>query len=219
MQPAGDGHDRFDEARRQMVDEQLRRRGISDERVLAAMQAIPRHIFAPPDLAAEAYEDHPLPIAGGATVSQPYIVGLMTQALALRKEDRVLEIGSGSGYQTAILAQLAARVFAIELHAPHVAEAQARLHALGLAEKVEMRAGDGRGGWREQAPFDAILAAACFDRVPGELLAQLAEGGRIVYPQAPAPSRDEDQDLWLGRKSGGRLHTTWLGACRFVPLL
>lgn len=202
-----------------MVRRQLRDRGIGDARVLAAMAEIPRHRFVPPALAGEAYADHPLPIRGGATVSQPYIVAYMTQALAPKATDRVLEIGSGSGYQTAVLAKLVARVYAVEIQPELAAEAQQRMEELGMAAKVEMRVSNGRDGWPDQAPFDGILVAACVQRLPAELLAQLAEGGCIVYPQADDPKRDQDQNLWLARKTAGQPETRWLGYCRFVPLL
>lgn len=219
MNGSGNGSDPFRAPRQTMVRRQLRERGIGDERVLEAMEAIPRHMFVPPELAEQAYADHPLPIGCGATLSQPFIVAFMTQALAPRAGDRVLEIGSGSGYQTAILARLAARVYAVEIHPELVAAAQSRLEALGLAGKVEMRAGNGRDGWPEQAPFDGILIAACMEQPPTQLTPQLTEGGHMIYPQAMKPNADEDQNLWLARRVAGRLETRWMGYCRFVPLV
>lgn len=168
-------------ARSEMVEQQIAARGVKDTRVLDAMRAVPRHLFLPPEQAGHAYEDRPLPIGSGQTISQPYIVAFMTEQLDLSGKDRVLEIGTGSGYQTAVLSRLAAKVFTIEIR-PELAEAaRERLASLG-AKNVEVRAADGYRGWPEEGPFDAILVAAAPERIPPPLLEQLALGGRMVIP-------------------------------------
>src|SRR5438067_12252190 len=168
-------------ARRRMVVSQLANRGIRDCRVLAAMAWLPREWFLPPHLARDAYEDAPLPIGSGQTISQPLIVALMTAALAPRRGHRVLEIGTGSGYQTAILAHLGARVYTVERLPDLLVEAEARLQRLGV-RGIETRLGDGTGGWPEAAPFQGILVTAAAPHIPGPMLAQLAPGGRLVVP-------------------------------------
>src|SRR5437773_6079186 len=173
-----------------MVDEQLKRRGITDARVLDAMRRIPRHRFVEEGLAHSAYEDHPLPIGEGQTISQPYIVALMTSLLGLTGQEKVLEVGTGSGYQTAVLGALARRVCSIE-RLPRLAErARATLEALGVAN-VWIRVGNGALGWPDEAPFDRILVAAGGPSVPPPLVEQLVEGGRLVLPVGSA----EDQVL------------------------
>jgi protein-L-isoaspartate(D-aspartate) O-methyltransferase len=164
-----------------MVERDIAARGVTDERVLSVMREVPRHLFVPPDQAAQAYDDHPLPIGSGQTISQPYIVAFMTEQLRLTGRERILEIGTGSGYQTAVLARLAARVYSIEIRPELAEQARRRLEESG-ATNVEVRAGDGWFGWREEAPFDGILVTAAPEKVPEPLLTQLAPGGRMVIP-------------------------------------
>ncbi|HEX9780271.1 MAG TPA: protein-L-isoaspartate(D-aspartate) O-methyltransferase [bacterium] len=203
------------EARRRMIEEQLRARGVTDARLLAAFERVPRHAFVEKALWPQAYEDHPLPIPGGQTISQPYIVGLMTSCLRLRGHERVLEIGAGSGYQTAILAELARDVYAIE-RLPELARAlPGVLRALGCRGAVRVRTGDGSLGWPSRAPFDGILVAAGGPAVPEPLLAQLADPGRLVVPVG---SRDQQVLLDI-EKSQGRLHEHRVASCMFVPLV
>ncbi|MBI4598326.1 MAG: protein-L-isoaspartate(D-aspartate) O-methyltransferase [Candidatus Omnitrophica bacterium] len=204
----------FEAQRSQMVDAQLRARGIHDARVLAAFRRVPRHDFVPPEAQAHAYEDHPLPIGAGQTISQPYIVALMTEALRIRGHERVLEIGAGSGYQTAILAELALDVFAVERLPELLATASQRLSALGYAN-VHLTTGNGSLGWPEHAPYDAIIVTAAAPDVPPPLVEQLEDGGRLVLPIGPA----ESQILTHIKKEGHRLVRRPLGSCIFVPLL
>ena len=206
--------DRFLEERKRMVARQLQARGIADPRVLAAMTRVPRHRFVPEALWDEAYADHPLPIGEGQTISQPYIVALMTQALALRGEEKVLEIGTGSGYQTAILAELSCRVVTIERSASLFQAAEERLRCLGYAT-VEVRVGDGTLGAPDEAPFDRILATGSLPRLPQSLIAQLNEGGALVLPVG---ERSLQELVVVTRR--GRTHTqARLGPCAFVPLI
>jgi protein-L-isoaspartate(D-aspartate) O-methyltransferase len=199
--------------REQMVSRQLRARDVTDERVLAAMTIVPRHLFVPPEVRGQAYADQALPIGRGQTISQPYVVGLMTQLLALQGGERVLEIGTGSGYQAAVLSHLAANVYSIEID-PELAErARATLAAQGYAT-VHVRAGDGYYGWPEAAPFDAIIITAAAPRLPERLLSQLREGGRIVAPI----ERGDGEELAVGIKHGDRLEWTEHGGVRFVPM-
>ncbi|QIZ73828.1 protein-L-isoaspartate(D-aspartate) O-methyltransferase [Oxynema aestuarii AP17] len=171
----------FDRARSQMVERQLRDRGIEDPAVLAAMQRVPRHRFVPSDLVDLAYQDSPLPIGYDQTISQPYIVAYMSEVAQIAPGDRVLEIGTGSGYQAAILAQLAREVYTIEIIPELAASASATLQELGY-ENIEVKAGDGYRGWPEAAPFEAIVVTAAPDRVPQALIEQLAIGGKLVIP-------------------------------------
>lgn len=171
----------FDRARSQMVERQLRDRGIEDPAVLAAMQRVPRHRFVPSDLVELAYQDSPLPIGYDQTISQPYIVAYMSEVAQIAPGDRVLEIGTGSGYQAAILAQLAREVYTIEIIPELAASASATLQELGY-ENIEVKAGDGYRGWPEAAPFEAIVVTAAPDRVPQALIEQLAIGGKLVIP-------------------------------------
>ena len=164
-----------------MVKEQLLARGISDQAVIHAMREVPRHEFVLAEDSAEAYEDHPLPIGYGQTISQPYIVAYMTEALHLNKDDRVLEIGTGSGYQAAILAKLGATVFTIEIVEELAERARQTFHTLGIPH-ITSRAGDGYQGWPEEAPFDAIILTAAPEHIPQPLLDQLALGGRMILP-------------------------------------
>jgi protein-L-isoaspartate(D-aspartate) O-methyltransferase len=197
-----------------MVRSQLEGRGIRDPRVLAAFRKVDRALFVPPHLRASAYEDGPLPIGEGQTISQPYMVAIMTERLDLGGGERVLEIGAGSGYQTAILAELAAEVFAVEIH-PALAEgARAALARLGYTN-VHMKVGDGRRGWPEEAPFDRVLCAAAAEEVPGAWLAQLADPGALITPVGGW----EGQVLRRIEKRVGRTDTTEFCPCRFVPLV
>jgi protein-L-isoaspartate(D-aspartate) O-methyltransferase len=203
-------------AREHMVRAQIAARGIRDSRVLEAMRTVPREAFLPPELAEFAYEDHPLPIAEGQTISQPYIVALMTAALLLDPSDRVLEIGTGSGYAAAILGRVARDVYTIERHGELAEAAAARLRALG-ATNVHVRHGDGTRGWSEHAPYDAIVVTAGGPRVPEALLAQLAVGGRLVIPVGE--DRELQRLVRVTREADGSLHEEDLGDVRFVPLI
>lgn len=197
-----------------MVRTQLSRRGIGDTRVLTAMAWAPREWFLPPDLAPQAYRDGPLPIGSGQTISQPYIVALMTAALAPRRTHRVLEVGTGSGYQTAVLAHLVARVYTIERLPDLLVEAEERFRRLGVSN-VETRLGDGAAGWPEAAPFDSILVTAATPHVPTPLLEQVAPGGRLV---APIGDHDLQELVILERRAAG-WHEQRAGGVRFVPLV
>jgi protein-L-isoaspartate(D-aspartate) O-methyltransferase len=200
--------------REEMLEKQLRRRGIHDAAVLAAMAEVPRHEFVSEDVRAHAYDDLPLPIGGGQTISQPYIVAAMTAALHLQPGDRVLEIGTGCGYHAAVLSRLAKEVFTIERRPELASRASATLARLGYSN-AHVHCGDGTLGLPELAPFDAILVAAAAPAVPKPLLAQLAEGGRIILPVGGA----EHQELQLIEKRGDTFPTKMLEGCRFVPLL
>jgi protein-L-isoaspartate(D-aspartate) O-methyltransferase len=204
----------FSILRQCMVDSQLRGRGIADERVLSAMARVPRHEFAPEPYRDQAYDDHPLPIAQGQTISQPYIVALMLEALAMRPTDRVLEVGTGSGYVTALLAELAAQVISMERHAALADPARELLARLGYTN-ARIIVGDGAQGFPEFAPYDAIIVSAAAPDVPPALLAQLAEGGRMIIPVGPPDS----QQLQLIRMIDGQPRITLRELCRFVPLI
>ncbi len=197
-----------------MVVQQLRGRDIRDPRVLEAMEKVPRHLFVSPSLVSQAYSDQPLPIGEGQTISQPYIVALMTQLLELRGSERVLEVGTGSGYQAAVLAEVGAEVYTIEIRPDLAASAARRLRAQGYG-RVRVRAGDGYQGWPSAAPFDAILVTAGATRIPRSLIRQLKEGGRLVIPVGTQPGF---QELVVGRKEGGSLATRSVAPVRFVPL-
>ncbi len=205
--------DEFTQARERMVETQIAARGVADPRVLAAMRAVPRHRFVPADLITQAYADHPLPIGYGQTISQPYIVALMSEALQVQPGDRVLEIGTGSGYQAAVLAALGAETYTIEIIPELAAEAGQRLQDLGYTG-VAVRQADGYFGWAEDAPFDAVIVTAAPDHLPQPLANQLAEGGRLIIPIGPQGSY---QTLWQFEKVGGELQATNLGAVSFVP--
>jgi protein-L-isoaspartate(D-aspartate) O-methyltransferase len=173
--------DRYLKARLKMVQDQIANRGISDDRVLDAMRKVPRHLFVPENLHARAYGDGPLPIGEGQTISQPYIVALMTESLELTPEDRVLEVGTGSGYQAAVLAQVAGQVFTIEIkEALH--HRSNRILRSRHPETVHTRLADGYYGWQQQAPFDAIMITAAVDHIPPPLIGQLKDGGRLILP-------------------------------------
>ena len=209
------GESVFARERERMVQEQLVARGISDERVLDAINRVPRHRFVDEGLRHRAYGDHPLPIGEEQTISQPYIVGLMTSLLALTGREKVLEVGTGSGYQTAVLAELSRRVCSVE-RLPRLADRARRLvESMGYTN-VWIRVGNGALGWRDEAPFDRILVAAAGPSVPAPLIDQLGEGGRLVAPVGDA----ESQTLTLvERRGGGEVTTRAVGECRFVPLV
>jgi protein-L-isoaspartate(D-aspartate) O-methyltransferase len=197
-----------------MVDQQLRPRGIADEKVLEAMGKVPRHRFVPTKARFEAYEDYPLPIGHGQTISQPYIVALMTQTLNLSGTEKTLEIGTGSGYQTAILAELSQSVYSVERIHPLVETAERLLKELEY-QNVFCKAFDGTLGWPEEAPFDAIMVTAAGPKVPQPLIDQLADGGRLVIPVGGR----SDQDLIRLTKRRGDIDREHLGGCRFVDLV
>jgi len=208
------GAELFERERQRMVDDQLVRRGITDERVLAVMRRVPRHLFVEEAFRERAYGDHPLPIGQEQTISQPYIVALMTTLLALTGREKVLEVGTGSGYQTAVLAGLARRVCSIERIAALALRARALLEGLGYAN-VWVRVGNGTLGWPDEAPFDRILVAAGGPSVPPPLFEQLVDGGRMVLPLGDQTS----QTLTLVENVGGQLRTRACGDCSFVPLV
>jgi protein-L-isoaspartate(D-aspartate) O-methyltransferase len=207
--------DSFQEIRQTMVARQLQLRDITDPRVLTAMGKVPRHLFVPEDLASQAYEDHPLPIGSGQTISQPYIVALMTQWAEVHPGDKVLEVGTGSGYQAAVLAELTDRVLTIELLPELASQAAMRLKDLGYT-RVRVKSGDGYQGWPEEAPYDAILVTAAPRQVPLALKAQLKEGGRLVIPLEGSFG---DQTLVRFRKVQGKLREEANLPVRFVPLV
>ena len=203
----------FEAKRREMVALQIRDRGVRSERVLTAMSTVPRHEFILATNASAAYSDHALSIGEGQTISQPYVVAAMTEALSLAGSERVLEVGGGSGYQAAVLSVLAREVIALEL-LPQLADAaRARLAHLGFSN-VRVELGDGSLGWPAGAPYDAILVAAAAPEIPPPLVEQLAEGGRLVIPVGTL----EDQNLIRAVKSENRVTQQVLFACRFVPL-
>jgi protein-L-isoaspartate(D-aspartate) O-methyltransferase len=197
-----------------MVESQLRARGIRDDRVLTAMLRVPRHQFVSEEYLGQVYEDHPIPIGEGQTLSQPYIVAIMLEALALQPSDRVLEVGTGSGYLTALLSELTQHVYSVERHSSLARAAQARLTHLGCTN-VDVLLGDGSGGLPERAPFDAIIVSAAAPQIPPPLLGQLREGGRMVIPVGPSHA----QELQLVRRIDGRPVVTKMEGCRFVPLI
>jgi protein-L-isoaspartate(D-aspartate) O-methyltransferase len=204
----------FETQRTQMVERQLRRRGITDERVLAAMGDVPRHEFVPESSRPRAYADSALPIGEGQTISQPWIVAAICQALELTGTERVLEVGAGSGYSAAVLSLLATEVIGVERHESLAVEARRALDAIGV-ENVELLIGDGSGGVPEEAPFEAIAVHATAPAPPRALLAQLADGGRLMVPIAA-----EGADLLtLFRRRGEELRRDEIGPCRFVPLI
>ena len=197
-----------------MVRDQIVARGIGDPRVLSTMRVLPRHLFVPIEERDHAHEDRPLPIGAGATISQPLIAATMSEALRLEGVERVLEIGTGSGYQTALLCELAGEVWSIEIDLDIAARAQRLLRHLGYGDRLHLRSGDGDEGWPEAAPFDRILVGAAPERVPKKLIEQLADGGRLVAPIGP-PS---NQRLLAIDRVGKKTETTDLGGVRFVPM-
>jgi protein-L-isoaspartate(D-aspartate) O-methyltransferase len=206
--------DEFAAARRAMVEKQISKRGVASQRVLDAMLSVPRHEFVPYQFRADAYADKPLPIGEGQTISQPFMVGAMTEALELTGSERVLEIGTGSGYQSAVLSLLAREVISIESHTSLALAAQERLGRLGYAN-VHIHNGDGSLGFPDAAPYDAILITAAAPEIPPLLVSQLSEGGRLVIPVGS----QDNQELLQARKNGGTLNSRVLFDCRFVPLL
>jgi protein-L-isoaspartate(D-aspartate) O-methyltransferase len=204
------------DARRDMIDVQIAGRGIRDERVLEALGIVPREAFVAEDFEEFAYEDGPLPIGAGQTISQPYIVALMLEAAELRASDRVLEVGAGSGYAAAIASRIADKVYAVERQEALIAPARSRFEKLGYGN-IELRGGDGTGGWPEAAPFDAIIVSAHGPRVPDSLKDQLAPGGRLIIPVG---SQEAAQELLkITRKGATEYEEESLGAVRFVPLI
>ncbi len=197
-----------------MVQQQLKARGIKDERVLTTMAKVPREEFVPADARVDAYEDGPLPIGYDQTISQPYIVAFMTEQLRLKPSDRLLEIGSGSGYQAAVLAELVADVYTIEIVEPLAKTAEATLQRLGY-KNVHLRVGDGYQGWPEEAPFDAIIVTCAPDEVPQPLVEQLKDGGRMVIPVGERFA----QQLYLLEKKNGQLKESATLPVRFVPMV
>jgi len=209
-----DDEQRWREEREDMVERQIRRRGIRDVRVLEAFRRVPRHLFVPPRYRDQSYEDHPVEIGFGQTISQPYIVALMTEALELRGDERTLEIGTGSGYQTAILAGLCRHVYTIERITELSSAARKVLERLGYSN-VSYRVGDGTLGWPEEAPFDAIIVTAAAPSVPDSLKGQLGEGGRLVMPVGGRGG----QDLIVLKRRGEGFRRERLCGCVFVKLI
>lgn len=209
----GLGNENFAVERDRMVRDQIERRGITDKRVLDAMRKVERHLFVPPDLRSSAYRDTPLPIGYGQTISQPYIVAYMTQAAAIKPNERVLEIGTGSGYQAAVLAEIADEVYTVEILKPLVDRASSCLEDLGYAN-VHVRLGDGYKGWKEYAPFDAIIVTAAPRTIPEELLGQLAIGGRMVVPVGAF-----FQELYLITRTEKGFDKEAILPVRFVPMV
>jgi len=200
--------------RRQMVQEQLIPRGIKNPRVLDVFSKIERHLFIPENLRESAYADFPLPIAEGQTISQPYIVALMTESLGLTGKEKVLEIGTGSGYQTAILAELAGEIYSIERFEALAEKAKAILSELGY-KNIKIKVGDGTLGWEEDAPFDRIIITAAGHKIPMPLIEQLADNGKLILPLGESFS----QVLTLVEKKDGELKSTDICGCVFVPLV
>jgi protein-L-isoaspartate(D-aspartate) O-methyltransferase len=209
------GGDEFEEARVTMVRNQLKARGISDQRVLDAMGKVPRHLFVSPSLQGQAYTDHPLPIAEGQTISQPYVVALMTESLKLEGPERVLEIGTGSGYQAAVLAELCEEVYTIEIREGLARSDEELLDELGYGN-VHVRWADGYFGWEEYAPFDAIIITCAVNHVPPYLIQQLKDGGCLILPLG---STAYYQTLTLIERRGEELIVTYITSVRFVPMI
>ena len=204
----------FEAQRARMVEEQLKARGLTDERLLVTFRKVERHLFVPPGLQHEAYADHPLPIGAGQTISQPYIAALMIAQLHLQGHERVLEVGTGSGYQTAILAELALEVFSVERLPELLRPVRERLQAMGYSN-VHFSAGNGSLGWPEEAPFNAMVVSAAAPDIPAPLLKQLADGGRMILPIGP----QQGQMLVQVEKHAGMIYRTDIASCVFVPLI
>jgi protein-L-isoaspartate(D-aspartate) O-methyltransferase len=202
--------------RRQMVEQQIRRRGVTDPAILNAMAAVPRELFVAPEYRIQSYDDTPLPIPAGQTISQPYVVALMIEALHLRPADRVLEIGTGSGYAAAVLSRMSREVYTVERHGELVAYARARFQELGY-DNIQVRHGDGTLGWPEHAPYDGIVVAAGGPQIPLSLRQQLAPGGRMVIPVGR--HRERQQLVRITRENEGDFRQEKLGHVRFVPLI
>jgi protein-L-isoaspartate(D-aspartate) O-methyltransferase len=200
--------------RERMVAEQIEARGVEDPRLLGAMRRVPRHEFVPPAVRDDAYADRALPIRHGSQISQPYIVAVMTELAALPEHGRVLEVGTGSGYQAAVLAELGADVYSIEIVEPLAREARDTLRRLGYGE-VHVRAGDGYAGWKEAAPFDAILITAAAPRVPPALVEQLRPGGRLVMPEGETGGA---QELMVYTRTEDGVEARRIFSVRFVPM-
>jgi protein-L-isoaspartate(D-aspartate) O-methyltransferase len=210
----GDGNgDRYEADRLRMVEKQIRRRGVRDARVLQAMETVPRHLFVRENDLACAYDDNPLPIGHAQTISQPYIVALMTELLEIKPNHRVLEIGTGSGYQAAVLSLLAKEVFSIEYIDELGLSSEKRLQKLGYTN-VKVRVGDGNTGWIDEAPFDAIMVTAAPESCPPALVDQLADGGRLVVPVGC-----HIQELFLMTKRAGEIIEKKVADVRFVPMV
>jgi len=208
------GEDSYAAAREALVEESIVGRGITTPAVIEAMKAVPRHEFVPDDYLAQAYADHPLPIGYGQTISQPYIVALMTDAIDPDEDDVILEVGTGSGYQAAVLAEIVDQVYTIEIVGALAEQAEDRLDRLGY-DNVEVLHDDGYFGWEDHAPFDAIIVTAAPDHVPPPLLTQLKDGGKMVIPVGPVGGY---QELWLVEREGDDYTNYSLGGVRFVPL-
>lgn len=212
--PAATAIDLHEGDRLEMVRLQIKNRGIKDKDVIAAMEKVPRHEFVLPEYLDQAYEDHPLPIGYGQTISQPYIVAVMTELLRLHSGSRVLEIGAGSGYQAAILAELTPHVYTVEIVEELYEQARERLARLGY-DTVQIKHGDGYYGWEEHAPYDAIIVTCAPDHIPQPLINQLADGGRMVIPVGPPGAY---QVLWLVERQGQEIKTERMMGVAFVPL-
>ena len=214
--PAGAGEDPYLKPRLAMVREQIQARGVKDPAVLDAMRQVPRHLFVPEKYQGQAYADHPLPIGHDQTISQPFIVAYMTEALGLKGGERVLEIGTGSGYQAAVLAKIVKQVYSIEILRPLYEQAKKRLVGLGFSN-IHLLAGDGYQGWPEEAPFDAVMLTAAPEDIPPKLVEQLKPGGRMILPVGP---QFWAQKLILLQKDpAGKVSTRTLELVRFVPMV
>ncbi len=213
--PQAFAQDKYEKQRQAMVEKDIRARGVKDKKVLEVMGKVPRHLFVDPPYRDKAYADHPLPIGEGQTISQPYVVALMTESLRLRSSDRVLEIGTGSGYQAAVLAEIVKEVYTIEIRKPLAEMATERLRDLGY-KNVEVKYGDGYFGWEEHAPFDAIIITAAANHIPPPLIKQLKEGGRLIIPLG---GTTYFQTLTLATKKQGELTLEQLGSVLFVPMI
>ena len=207
--------DEFEEAREAMVETQLKARDISDPRVLEVMGRVPRQLYVGSSLQDQAYADHPLPIDEGQTISQPYVVALMTESLELAGHEKVLEVGTGSGYQAAVLAELCREVYTIEIKEGLAKSAEERLEGLGC-DNVQVKWADGYFGWAEHAPFDAIIITCAVNHVPPHLIQQLGDGGRLILPLG---STAYYQTLTLIEKRGEELTVTYITSVRFVPMI
>jgi protein-L-isoaspartate(D-aspartate) O-methyltransferase len=207
--------DQYALKRQQMVEQDIRDRGVKDPVVLAVMGKVPRHLFVDPSYRDRAYGDHPLPIGEGQTISQPYVVALMTEALGLKRSDRVLEIGTGSGYQAAVLAEVVREVYTIEIRKDLAQRAELTLKQLGY-KNVQVKYGDGYFGWEEQAPFDAVIITAAANHIPPPLIKQLREGGRLIVPLG---STVYFQTLTLATKRRGQLDVEQISPVAFVPMV